>query len=613
MFSTEYSARRGVAVPYKPSMLDESNAPFVSVWPNEVNKTWNKFYIMVDDSQCESGNLRIADAEQGSNKYVSKMSDVPSAIPIIRQYKNGGQASVGIINPVLVSAPNQQATVTAVVAVDFGTSSTRVFAAIEENIEEISAMDDEPLGLTKFGLEREFLMRDHFIPPCSITNDLNTLFSIYRRSDQSFRNPVRPLLDGVIFQQSSQKIVEAVEESEKLMPNLKWDVRKSKGYYIAFMKQLLFHVVCLLNKKGVNSIRWKYALPESMDVDSRATVHGIWKNELEPYLQNISGRIQHMIDGSLSESEAASRYFLFHGDNAVHARKGYLVVDIGGGSTDIALWQGEGTNVHMKWHTSVNVAGRKMFTRWIEENLEPIFENLKDGSDKIAGQLFLIDKVTDPSLRLSLIEMLLNANYNELLENYRQECRDTSESWGITLRTRINQAVSLLMFALGCQVGAMISEGKFSIPDDPLGAFVIAFGGRGANILEWRGYSEDYLAKAFCAGAEARGAKINSDIRIEISGDVKCEVARGLLICRPPESSKAMASAGAPLSTADYVRITEAFQTMFRQHFQRGSNGIAAPPEIDRNVLAARLESYESDKSQIINVMMEVIYENLAK
>lgn len=612
----EYSSQPGLAVPYQHENLNDSSAPFISVWPSEINETWNEYYIMLEDSKCGAGCLRIDDAEHGSNRYVSMTRYMPKMIPILRCYDSEKkQVSVGMVAPVISSYVGEGTGIPAVVAVDFGTSSTRVFAKIEDRIEEISVMDDEPLALTKYGLQREFLMRDYFVPPHSVTENMNTLFSIYRKSEQPQLPKVRPILDGVIFLQSSQGMVEAVEESPKLMPNLKWNMRVSKEYYIAFMKQLLFHVVCLLKKRGVNSIRWKYALPESMDTDSRATVRGIWVDELGPYLRGITERVTHSIDDSLSESEAASRYFLFRNDNAVQAKKGFLVVDIGGGSTDIALWQGEGNRARMKWHASVAVAGRIMFTQWIAKNLTSLCDNLSKADDNnVKAQLFLIEHVGDESLKNSLIEMLLDANYRELIEEYRQECREFPNGWGMTLRMRINQALSLLMFALGCQVGALMHDGLFNIPEG-MGAFCIAFGGRGSNILEWRGFDRDFLAKMFLEGAMVFGPKIESAIEIDVSRDVKCEVAKGLLIDRNPEGANLTERPNVRLDADMYFRITKAFQNAFQSMFQESQMGSALtmPPDINKNVLAAQIEGYEGDRSQIVKVLMEVIYNNLTK
>lgn len=598
------------AVPFMRGMTDEKTMPVVSVWPGRIGEAWKKYYIMLDGTKCESGDLRVADLPQtvkSSNGYVVQTAYVPDAIPVVKRLRNNdGEVSIGMITPKLDPPRKKPAYISADVAVDFGTSSTRVFVKIDQEIEEINIAEDAPLLVTSCDLIRANIMRDYFVPPDFFKRGSDTLFSIYRRSGD-LRSTVQPVLDGAIYQQGAISIVEFIENIDYLMPDLKWTARTNRAYYTAFMQQLFLHVASWLYEKGVTSIKWRYALPEKMDPDILDVVRDIWKNALLPYLDGFVGTIKSKIECELTESEAASRYFLFTRENPIHAKKGYLVVDIGGGSTDIALWQGEPQNIHMKWHSSVNVAGRKMFTCWIEKHIEQLCESTQDYN--ITAHLDMI-KEAPSAMRRVLIEMLLNANYDVLLENYRQECIDHKDGWGMELRKEINMSISLLMFALGYQIGALISSGEFNVPDG-LGAFTVAFGGRGAKMLEWRGYEFKFLIDIFKAGVSEAGVQKNFAVEIEVSQNPKCEVARGLLVDQPLEATVSN-SVDVQISTEKYLDAAEAFQKAFNTVFRnvKTKEGRRFWPfdskRINRNSLAAQIE--KEDNQEIVNVFMETIF-----
>ncbi len=623
--STTSTSQKYTAVPYTKNQTDEKSMPLVAVWPNKIGQAWKKHYVMIDGSGCDSGYLKIVDQNEvtcGSNPYVVLTNYAPTVIPIAKKLRNNeGEVSVGMITPKLDTPRINPALISADVAIDFGTSSTQVFARIDQGDEPINIAEDEPLLVIDYkddthdeNIQNQYMMRDYFIPPHDYARGASsTLFSVYRRIG-NLMHTVNPVLDGVIYQPGAVDIVDIAENSKGcLMQNLKWDVRNSRAYYVAFMKQLFLHIVVLLYARGVTSITWKYALPENMDEPSKDEVRKIWGEELKKYLDEIAEGIHCEINSDLTESEAASRYFLFSRDRPVHAGKGYLVVDIGGGSTDTALWQGEGRSAHMKWHSSINTAGRKMFTRWIANSLRELCSALPD--EKIGAETELILNM-ESATQSTLVEMMLHAHYNKLLTHYRQECRNNSDTWGMELCAHITKAISMLLFALGYQIGIFLSKEKFKIPDG-LGEFVIAFGGRGSNMLGWCNCDYGPLKEMFCEGVKAGGGRLLPDeVRIEVSLFPKIEVAKGLLIRRSCEEQSPLDPVDITMTAEKYVDAVEKFQAAFKKIFRAGQDG--TPPafmqqNVDPNVLAAQIEHHVGDKNRIVNVFMETIYDGLAE
>lgn len=612
----EVSEGKDLAVPFKDEEIDERTMPLISVWPRNIESAWQKYYIMLNGSNCKDGSLKVAtipgqnNIHMGDNTYTVQTDFPPYAIPIVRRFVgNEEKMSVGIVIPRLGEAAGA-IQLQATVAVDFGTSSTMVFAKVDGQERPLYIGTDFPLMITKCDLQGERTMRDYFIPPKNYSCGTDTLFSIFRRSGNKLKNEVEPVLDGTIYQTSSAQD----DNGRYLITNLKWQIRSRKAYYIAFMKQLVLHITTLLYKQGVNSIIWKYAFPESMVEGDRDEVKMIWEKQLITYLESVTENISHTIDGPLTESEAASRYFLSRQLGPVHSGIGYLVVDIGGGSTDIALWQGDAQNAQMLWHTSFEVAGRKMFTRWIMRDLQNLCAGIAD--DEVTRKVNIIqgDGLPDDT-KLTLVEVLLNSNYDNILRNYQQDRRESLDGWGEHLYLDISQAMSILMFALGYQIGVLLFRKEFEIPNAP-GAFVIAFGGRGSKMLDWMktvdaedsGTCNGRLEAVFRSGIKAAGGTMTDNLQIITEPTFpKCEVARGLLVDWKTSSHKIHAPAKISMDTQKYLDGMENFKDVFGMFF----GGELQIP--DQNMIAAQLNNHPEKANQIVDVFMQIIYEGMVR
>lgn len=609
--SDKVTAEPGTAVPYMPGHTGKDSFPLISVWPNKIGEAWKKYYVMLESGDCDSSKLQVAEqtgTERGSNTYVTRTPYAPGVIPIVRKLNhNGGTVSVGIVTPRGEPPRDNPAQVKAEVAVDFGTSSTRVFARFDDRIEEVNILTDEPLVECGTSSQSAGLMSDYFVAPGSV-KARETLFSVFRKYGLPL-GKVQPVLDGVIFQPGPSKMIEMEKSSSDMLSNLKWDIQNSRAYYLAFMKQLTLHISILLYEKGVTSINWKYALPENMSHDDQQEVEKIWRGELMKYLEGVSDKISHALAGNLTESEAASRYFLSRETTPIFAKKGYLVVDIGGGSTDIALWQGNSSSIHMVWHTSVNVAGRRMFTRWIEKYIQPLCAGTND--DNIKKQADMLEHC-NPEVKSTIVEIILNANYDKLLESYRF-ARRKNEGWSMELCSHVNKAVSLLMFAMGYQVGALMKEGSFDICEGS-GAFSIAFGGRGSKIMEWRGYDEKSSGKFFAAGMMLAAEREKVPYAaIQVSANPKCEVARGLLEEGPAGIQSVPAPPPVILETEKYKLAARKFTTVFNDVFKgtKTESGLPKLENLSWTHLIAKIEGRKVKEDQVMQIFMESIYNNL--
>lgn len=465
------AVNKGVAFSYFDNSIS-SNPPLIAVWPNMICNIWKRYYVMLDD-EYKFGSIEVAGSSELNrtpNKYVVQTNYVPDAIPFVMQYGPRGQGgpvlSIGMIS-LRASYTTQDAaySVHADVAVDFGTSSTRVFAKIEgvPEKQEIYIIDDNPLIVMTYGNEQN-IMRSYFVAQQERsaqeggdTDSPTEIFSIYKRDDILLKQTASPVLDGVIYQARMDEKLKDQSGScvNRLMANLKRGDISSRPYYKAFLEQLCLHVTSLLYQKyQVRDITWRYALPEVMESASKDSIQSIWASNIDNYLKSMSAQIKCTVAESYeTESSAASRYFLYDGGQSANAEKGFLVMDIGGGSTDLALWQGTLNNYDMKWHDSVEVAGHSIFTRWVAECLnnfeiltkeEPLKKMIAEVTKNVGANGI-------SSTQNALVDRILTRYSKDLLATYKQQCdgRDAGH-WAVELRRRIIHGVSIFFFALGC-------------------------------------------------------------------------------------------------------------------------------------------------------------------
>lgn len=593
--------------------------PLIAIWPGVICGAWKKYYVLIDDPYAIDTTLEVCGegSESGENKYAIKVSYLPDAIPIER-VRSGQRLSAGMVTPKISRVRQADAAqISADVAVDFGTSSTRVFAKIQgiDKKTEIKITNDNAFivtGGSNKGVQNT--LRGNFVPsePSleKLDHDRNPdigkgLFSIYKRSSQKILNQAQPILDGLIYR---AEVDENVENFKCFMPDLKWSVQYNETYLAAFIKQLCLHVMGYLHRNyHVTNITWYYSMPESLIKGSKETIKEIWEDQVQKYLESVSGSIKnHVPEFYMSESEAASRYFLFDEVGLANTDKGFLVVDIGGGSIDIALWQKDGQMKVMKWHTSVGVAGRRMFTRWITKHLKNLSSRATDSRLVGMTEAVLSNTMSD-EVRTALVERILGLFAGDLKDEYKKEIQQHSSGWGTDLCAQVNLGVSLLMFALGCQVGQMISSKGLSIPGGE-GSFVIAVGGTGSKILDWALCGDEIRESFFRAGTKFAKGCIPSKIEFQPSNDAKGEVARGLLETAVTVPDKPETNVEG--TELDYHKAVKEFERTYNDQFGSGTDSRNLPKlKISKSHIANELKKYEGNRGDIVKVFMECLYE----
>lgn len=537
---------------------EDRDFPVIAVWPSECYEGCKKYYIYLADEK-RSVIVDLDDVKQGSNWYVKQTERFPYAIPM----KRAGKYDIGMVFPEYTEEIKEKtASIYATVGIDFGTSGTTVYAKLdaEGSIFPVNVCGDEPRYLTSIGDAAKEMMNEYFIAE----SRQDKLYSVYRRSSEGLLNEPEPILDGVIYQAGEEKILEK-SETDIFMSDIKWENPNNGAYYQVFIEELCLHVCQTLRSKGVTSIKWKYALP--LSIKDKDTYRDMWKEKIKVFLNNSISSIHHVIeDREYSESEAVSLYFLYSNElEAVNKKKGYMVVDIGGGSTDIAVWQKKQneTEVSMIAQTSVPVAGRILFTRWFLLNIMDMNQEVFKNEEEIRKQLQRVKEISNQQIANIFLDRIVNNQYDLIMKNYKQQGR----KWSQRLKRQLEFGMALMFFSMGSLVGHLVTMGALQRFAGN-GNFNIALGGNGSKILNWT-TQKDELLKMFQAGVESRNVSSESfHPGLFSSHKPKEEVAYGLLQESVINKQKEPTDVKETVTDAMAIQWNKAFIQKYKELFE---------------------------------------------
>ena len=544
-------------------LVEETSFPVIALWPSVYMKNCKQYYIYLQGGKNGKIEAVFFDAEKGENTFVKAVQEYPKAISLQRVPRDQKEIyDIGAIIPERDEInTSDNVTVTAVVGIDFGTSGTTVYAKIcGENAFPVEIWNDHSKLLTQADEEDQIYLSQYFISSNHSRHSHNKLHSVYRSVSGEPRIKVTPILDGIIYQAGEK---EMIEESKLFLPDIKWNDPRNGAYYEAFIEELCAHISTMLMKHNVSVITWRYALPSSLQ--NWEGYQTIWKTKILNFLNQNFCDVKHNIEQSVyTESEASSLYFQkSYQMKMVNIGKGYIVVDIGGGSTDIAVWQrqGQDTDASLVAQTSIPIAGRKMFTRWISLNIYAIRTYV---FNKNAEWEKLQKFKKDTEIVNAILERMIYAESDTILRAY---WNDTT--WSYVLKMQLEFGMALLFYALGCYVGYLHKKEKLKAYDQ--GKFSIAVGGNGSKILDWINCGEHYskLLSIFEKGICSRVCAELFSPRIIKSSNPKEEVARGLLENKTESNSQVTSEMNEAISVEQAVQMNKSFLEAYNSTFER--------------------------------------------
>jgi len=132
-------------------------------------------------------------------------------------------------------------------------------------------------------------------------------------------------------------------------------------------------------------------------------------------------------------------------------------------------------------------------------------------------------------------------------------------------------------------------------------------------MLDWLASDnrDDRLTAFFLEGLKAAGGVLGGSIKIVTSDNPKCEVANGLLVEAPFQTATLTDPGGVHMDTQRYIEAAKRLKRTFSRYVQRLPDNVSQALYSD--TIAAQIDKRGDEIDEIVNVFMEVIYDEMIK
>lgn len=351
----------------------------VAIWPPKVSTDWRLYAIRSrGEKKRESGAWALVDENGNHGKPVQKDEDENLSVLHDPQSPNRPVALMlldAVDHPRGIFFLKLQASViaqdSAYLGVDFGTSNTCLAYAQDNSAPETLVFSLSPRWL--WG--RPLADTAGFVPHEWHGQPFYSTVLLAPKSNPALGNKSSGTIEAVDLFQVDIPVLHkgladslysgGLEANWNAYPDLKWDVRDENRAWRAFFLSLslVYAHAELLFSKGMQVAQcvWTYPLAFSGGKDT------LFKEEADAVLKNVQelcyGRVLAGQPFTINESQAIATSEGTEGEGRNYVD---LFIDIGGGSTDIAVY----ANDHFLVQDSVEVAGRAFFS-FAEESVDP--------------------------------------------------------------------------------------------------------------------------------------------------------------------------------------------------------------------------------------------------
>jgi hypothetical protein len=412
--------------------------------------------------------------------------------------------------------PSEQSPV--LLGIDFGSTGTNVYQCIDgqkpepvlfkSRIQQVT--DADPAHFKLFS-------RDLFLP--AVERLAKNILSVYHDfgDPDGGENDRMVLRDGHILYLDDPGEFDP-KERNRVKSNLKWGGERERLVAKDFLKQLCLQAAAEMVVQGVRTVDLRFSYPTAFSAEDLQRFRVNW-NLIPNTIKQYSGLQITVNDRKVDNCEAmaATRFFSEHTGNA-DITGGAITIDIGGGTTDLALWN----NLELYSHSSIRFAGRDIF-------LAPLRK--KPG---------LLQEI-EPRIRLDRLQKgqqdaAFNAHLDAIVARHGDDLISVLPIK--EARPNVRGFLRLLetgLCGVGFYAGLMVRRAveKKLIDKSGIESISVFAGGNGCKIFEWCALGEfsdespihDQFSKALQSGADWPGLRIH----IERSLYPKAEVAFGLV------------------------------------------------------------------------------------
>ena len=339
--------------PLKEQNLVAEDLPVITLWPYVSDERWSLYYLFCEDSPTALTVDGFADYDRKfgqDGQQVVKYFTTRHFPDLVRLSERGQDR--GLL-PVTPPASSTDMGTQWQVGIDFGTSFTNFFID-EGGGPQRRHLETRVVSLTLSQKEeRQRLLNQYFVPEEMLPNAINggnpsTATAISLRGWQEVIGQVPEL-----FHEARLRVPSPGEfGGAELRTGFKWEQMQ---YQKPFLKELALLISANAAANGAKALQWSVSYPSAFSPNEVARYRRVWV-ELCADLNDLTG-LSHALhtkgaEGGLqTEAVAFASYFgNFQNRQMVHTS----CLDVGGGTTDISLWQ-DNRLVHQ---VSVPFAGR---------------------------------------------------------------------------------------------------------------------------------------------------------------------------------------------------------------------------------------------------------------
>jgi len=568
----------------KDRQIEFGRLPELRIWPEYNEKElpgWKAWYLYYNDLSVPTNKLYVAprpeyqtQASSGETKPVqSRITDNIDKLKRVEIHRCAlfpavlecalERRQIGVILAKATERTEARTSGDWEVSIDFGTTGTSVFYSRDRQIKDIGILRLEPcvLSVTSAGDVGETY---RFFLPTELANT-DGILSIFKefkavQTDphgmSAGSNEVTPLLGGhVSFLHRSKDMGQNKNfEADGVYADMKWGTSADQARGKAFLMQLCLLTALQAKISGARSIGWVFSYPLSFSRARYDNFRNLWRNCVS-FALDLSGLEPTDPKSPFRERNESMCAAKFAQDkHNADIGGGSIILDIGGGSTDISIWANPGgLEPKCIGNTSVKFAGRDIFQRPLKSKPDLLTHFITNEPMEKFVRGLTNPAVQNESIFFSQIDSLFKFQSVEVLKLLDSKQSEPVVKAFIGI---LSMGLRGLFFYTGTLLKVLATRGSLEekLPD----VFVC---GNGGKILHWLNYghfeeganAERRLLRALRAGS---GFPIDSEksARITLSAQPKTEAAYGMLV-DPEEKSKGIEYERGPVIGGEVYKL----------------------------------------------------------
>jgi len=508
--------------------------PVVEVWPGFSSAVWHLYYTFWDvrgplylrPYTLNEQALTFIEVDD-HGKTVREISELKSPPEFLLCYLRTGPSDsardeeVGLIVPVMAKVPaNREAEFH--IGVDFGTTNTTVYMRRDGDIPRAMELRVTSHQVTASQpSERSESLYRYFFPGETERPPFLSFFRV--RPGGWSGGSIQPVREGHIYFFNEKYNWDELLAGTDVSTRLKWE-RDRKPLVRAYLQQLCVQCAAEAALQGAGSISWHYSVPTAFPEFLVAEFSNIWIWIRKWVSTVVDVRCEEAV--RQTESVAVARYFAaIEGPGKAFPAVGALFIDIGGGTSDISIWQDR----RLLLQSSIRLSGREMFLRPLFQMRHQVLPLLKR-------------EIIDDSSRARLLSLSAEDKFSAATDALLRTKGEEIRRWlaiapdDADLKRFIGR-VALSLCGLFYYAGMMLrhveerSKDAYRSSDLPS----IHLCGNGSRVIHWvtsGSYNPQMpiarlLKIMLAAGAGREVAR--GEFRIEFSPQPKAEAAYGLV------------------------------------------------------------------------------------